>query len=133
MLQRTIPQFILPFIKKNDAGDHLFDQKGLIIDKTAHCVSLTQHLRYTLRVDYYCCTIMNYYQLENKAMDEQFLSSRSVRCRVAIAAKDVLQQDQELIVMLSTGAKYKGKITVVDVVAIGNRAIGEIEIMRLTR
>lgn len=76
---------------------------------------------------------MNYYQLENKTMDEQFLSNRSVRCRVAIAARDVLQQDQELIVMLSTGAKYKGKITVVDVVAIGNRAIGEIEIVRLTR
>lgn len=66
-------------------------------------------------------------------MDEQFLDNCPVRCRVAVTAKDVLQQDQELIVMLSTGAKYKGKITAVDVVAIGNRAIGEIEIMRLTR
>lgn len=76
---------------------------------------------------------MNYYQLENKTMDEQFLENSSVRCRVAITAKDSLQQGQELIVMLSTGAKYKGKITVVDVVAIGSRAIGEIEIVRLTR
>lgn len=76
---------------------------------------------------------MNYYQLENKTMDEQFLNNRSVRCRVAIAAKDVLQPGQELIVMLSNGAKYKGKITAVDVVAIGDRAIGEIEIARQTR
>ncbi len=76
---------------------------------------------------------MNYYQLENKAMDEQFLNNSPVRCRVTIAVKDVLQPDQELIVMLSNGAKYKGKITEVDVVAIGDRAIGEIEIVRLTR
>ena len=76
---------------------------------------------------------MNYYQLENKAMDEQFLNNRSVRCRVAIAVKYVLQPDQELIVMLSNGAKYKGKITELDVVAIGDRAIGEIKIVRLTR
>jgi hypothetical protein len=76
---------------------------------------------------------MNYYQLENKTMDEQFLNNRSVRCRVAISAKDVIEPGQELIVMLSTGAKYKGKITVVDVVAIGNRSIGEIEIVRSAR
>jgi hypothetical protein len=76
---------------------------------------------------------MNYYQLENKTMDAQFLNNQSVRCRVAIGAKDILQQDEELTVMLSTGAKYKGKITVVDVVAIGDRAIGEIEIVRLAR
>lgn len=66
-------------------------------------------------------------------MDEQFLNNRSVRCRVAIDEKDVLQSGQELLVMLSTGAKYKGKITKVEVIAIGNRAIGEIEIVRQTR
>jgi hypothetical protein len=76
---------------------------------------------------------MNYYQLENKAMDEQFLSNRAVRCRVAIEEKDVLQPGQGLLVMLSTGAKYKGKITEVNVIAIGNRAFGEIEIVRQTR
>lgn len=76
---------------------------------------------------------MNYYQLENKSVDEQFLNNRSVRCRVAITEQDMLQAGQELLVMLSTGAKYKGKITVVDVIAIGNRAIGEIEIVRQTR
>ena len=76
---------------------------------------------------------MNYYQLENKSMDAQFLNKGSVRCRVAIEDKDVLQPGQDLLVMLSTGAKYKGKITAVDVIAIGNRAIGEIEIVRQTR
>jgi hypothetical protein len=76
---------------------------------------------------------MNYYKLENRTMDLEFLNNVSVSCRVVMREKENIEAGQELIVMLSTGAKYKGKITKVDLIPMGNYTIGEMHIVRQAR
>jgi len=76
---------------------------------------------------------MHYYKLESKEMDTRFLNEERVSCRVTLRATEQLQIDQVIIVMLSNGAKYKGKITRMDLIPMGNYTIGEMEVVRVAR
>ena len=54
---------------------------------------------------------MHSYQLENSKQDKDFLSGIEVVCRAILKdSTDVPQAGQAIIVQLSNGRKYKGKI-----------------------
>lgn len=78
---------------------------------------------------------MNVYTLDDKTMDAAFLRGETVVCRAVLSAEEqaqnILRAGDPLLVLLSTGSKYKGilkKFTFIS--AIGGRALTELEIVR---
>jgi hypothetical protein len=73
----------------------------------------------------------NVYRLENKEQDVEFLSGKEVHCRA------VLEQDKEriesgdfILVLLSNGKKYKGKVRQCRFFPVDRIIAGEITIVR---
>jgi hypothetical protein len=77
---------------------------------------------------------MNYYQLDSKEMDAAFLSGAEVICKVAMNPEEQhgekIKVDDLLIVRLSNGAKYKGRVVKFAMVPISKYAVGEMTIIR---
>jgi len=76
---------------------------------------------------------MHSYQLDDREMDKSFLNYIPVLCRISVHVYEQLQPDQVIIVLLSNGAKYKGKIVHVNLIPMKNIAIGEMEVVRVGR
>jgi hypothetical protein len=57
---------------------------------------------------------MHFYKLDSKFEDEKFLNGSSVQCPAIIAEEEFLsgkfKEGERIIVMLSNGKKYMGKI-----------------------
>ena len=57
---------------------------------------------------------MNYYQLDSKAQDADFIQGKSVFCPAALTEAEYktgkLAEANKIVVRLSNGAKYMGKV-----------------------
>jgi hypothetical protein len=77
---------------------------------------------------------MNYYKLDDKVMDAQFLKGEAVLCRAVLTPKEIdegrIREGDTIVVMLSNGSKYKGRITSFRYVLIDEHAVGEIGIRK---
>ena len=77
---------------------------------------------------------MNYYKLDDKVMDALFLKGEAVLCRAVLTPKEVegekIREGDTIVVMLSNGSKYKGRITSFRYVLIDEHAVGEIGISK---
>jgi hypothetical protein len=72
------------------------------------------------------------YQLDNKDQDQSFLEGKSIRCKAAIAEKeiDTLNENNRIVILLSNGKKYMGKVNKFDYKIIQDRAEGYLDIER---
>jgi len=77
---------------------------------------------------------MQVYQLDNKSMDDDFLKGKPVSCRAviehAITNDTTLKEGDPVLIILSNGKKYKGRIHGINFFNISNFAVGELEIIR---
>lgn len=74
---------------------------------------------------------MKSYQLESKAQDTDFLSGKEVRCRAVVdVSKDTVNKGDSILVMLSNGKKYKGRIADFIYFDINKFGVGELIITR---
>lgn len=76
---------------------------------------------------------MHSYPLENKAMDQDFLSGKPVLGRAVIpSGKDArnLTPGDFILVVLSNGKKYKGKVIKFEYFMLKEHRVGEIEFIR---
>lgn len=77
-----------------------------------------------------------YYQLDDKQQDAAFLKGEPVLCRTVLSPKEEkeqrLREGETILVLLSTGAKYKGRIIQFARVLIHGYAVGELEIVKHT-
>jgi hypothetical protein len=75
---------------------------------------------------------MNFYKLDNKETDDDFLARKTVRCKavVKVAALDSLQTGNAIVIQLSNRSKYKGKIIAFHYQLANNLADGFLEIVR---
>jgi hypothetical protein len=75
-----------------------------------------------------------YYKLDDKEMDAAFLSGTAVLCRAVLSpteqADEHLNEGASILVLLSTGAKYKGRIIRFTRITVKGYAVGELEIMK---
>jgi hypothetical protein len=75
-----------------------------------------------------------YYKLDDKSMDAAFLKGDTVPCRAVLSpeeqADERLQEGSSMLILLSTGAKYKGRIIRFTRITINGYAVGELEIVR---
>lgn len=74
------------------------------------------------------------YQLENKKMDNDFMSKVPVCCRAVVAGPgkgEMISEGDSLVIQLSTGKKYKGRVLKFEHFDIGGYATGEITIIRI--
>jgi hypothetical protein len=72
---------------------------------------------------------MNLYQLENAETDNAFLAGKKVCCKVYLHKNEIereaLKAGDPIVIALSSGKKYKGKIIRVDYALMQPHAIGE--------
>lgn len=58
---------------------------------------------------------MNLYKLESKSIDEDFLNGIPIECIAMISVQDyhagLIKEGDKIVVMLSNGKKYMGKVT----------------------
>ena len=77
---------------------------------------------------------MNHYKLDNKQMDAAFLSGTEIICKVAMNEDEVrsekIKVGDALIVILSTGSKYKGRVVSFTAVPIEKYVVGEMVVVR---
>lgn len=75
-----------------------------------------------------------FYKLDDKTMDAAFLKGDTVPCRAVLSpeeqADERLREGSSILILLSTGAKYKGRILRFTRITINNYAVGELEIVR---
>ena len=75
-----------------------------------------------------------YYKLDDKQMDAAFLNGTAVLCRAVLSpgeqADERLGEGASILVLLSTGAKYKGRIMRFTRITINGYAVGELEIVK---
>jgi hypothetical protein len=75
-----------------------------------------------------------YYKLDDKPMDAAFLKGDTVQCRAVLSpeeqADERLGEGSSILILLSTGAKYKGRIIRFTRITINGYAVGELEIVR---
>lgn len=74
---------------------------------------------------------MQTYQLDNPAMDDEFLRGKPVLCKVVIPdQKEKIKKGDSLVIVLSTGKKFKGRIIEVHFFNLNQYTVGELEIIR---
>jgi hypothetical protein len=75
-----------------------------------------------------------YYKLDDKPMDAAFLKGDVVQCRAVLSpeeqADERLREGSSILILLSTGAKYKGRIIRFTRITLNGYAVGELEIVR---
>ena len=75
---------------------------------------------------------MHYYKLTNAEMDDSFIKGELLICKIALHKdQESLQEGDPIIISLSTGAKYKGKIIKVDSLWLEQAAFGEMTVQRV--
>jgi hypothetical protein len=78
---------------------------------------------------------MQAYKLENKEQDQQFLSGMEVTCRAVLPVSTdslgMIHKGDSLVIVLSNGKKYKGRIVDFMNVKIENYRIGELVIVKV--
>lgn len=75
---------------------------------------------------------MHSYQLEDKTMDEDFLAGKPVCCRAIVPETGTpVQMGDFILVVLSTGRKYKGTVKKFDSFRIKDYEVGELVIARV--
>jgi hypothetical protein len=70
------------------------------------------------------------YRLDNSKLDKIFLDGQPVTGRAVVKLRDVLTPGQTIVVVLSTGAKYKAVIKSFESAPIGGYTVGDLEIIR---
>ena len=77
---------------------------------------------------------MNSYQLDNKDIDQDFLSGLTVLCKAVLTKADVeanrIKAGDKIVVMLSNRSKYMGKVVNFRYRVTNGRAIGFLEITK---
>jgi hypothetical protein len=78
---------------------------------------------------------MNSYTLDDKTMDSVFLQGETVTCRAVLSLRqqqqNPLQEGAPLLVILSTGSKYKGILKrITPLTTIAGKILTELEISR---
>jgi hypothetical protein len=74
---------------------------------------------------------MKIYKFDDTQQDEEFLKGKPVAGKVALRAEDEpVRKDDLLVVVLSNGKKFKGRIHDVRLFAVDQFTVGEIEIIR---
>ena len=73
---------------------------------------------------------MQSYKLDNKKMDEDFLSGKSVWCHAVVPDHTTLKEGEKLVVLLSNGKKYLGRIGKFNYKLEKGFASGKLEIHR---
>jgi hypothetical protein len=75
---------------------------------------------------------MHQYRLDDKSMDQEFLAGKPVKGRALLPAhaRGITPGDAVLVI-LSSGKKYKGKVTNYNFFVLDDNKIGEIEITRV--
>jgi hypothetical protein len=75
-----------------------------------------------------------YYKLDDKTMDAAFLKGETVPCRAVLSPEEQVDErlceGSSILILLSTGAKYKGRIIRFTRISINGYAVGELEIVR---
>ena len=75
---------------------------------------------------------MHLYQLEDTKMDQDFLAGAAVRVRaVTKEGERPVNPGDPILVLLSNGKKYKGKVVTFESVRLNDYAIGELVISRV--
>jgi hypothetical protein len=74
---------------------------------------------------------MKIYKFDDTAQDEEFLKGKPVTGKVALRADDEqIRKNDMLVVVLSTGKKFKGRIHDARLFTVDQYTLGEIEIIR---
>ncbi|MFZ6012055.1 MAG: hypothetical protein ACOYXT_17065 [Bacteroidota bacterium] len=77
---------------------------------------------------------MNLYQLDKNA-DDDFLQGIPVICKVAVSAAEYasgkLTEGEKIVIRLSNGAKYMGRINSFHYIVLKDRMVGDLEIVRV--
>jgi hypothetical protein len=78
---------------------------------------------------------MQAYKLENKAQDQQFLAGMKVICRAVLpVSRDspgMICKGDSLVIVLSNGKKYKGRVVDFMNFKIENYRVGELVIVKV--
>jgi hypothetical protein len=70
------------------------------------------------------------YQLENIHQDNDFLSYKPLLCRITLAPSQHIETGSAILIQLSRGAKYKGKVIGYTTFPVKGCTVGEMEIVR---
>jgi hypothetical protein len=75
---------------------------------------------------------MNSYKLDDKDMDNDFLSGKTVVCKAAIPDSQLstLNEGEPIVVVLSNGKKYRGIVGKFDHTIKNKIASGNLEILK---
>jgi hypothetical protein len=74
---------------------------------------------------------MKIYQFDDAAQDEEFLKGKHVSGKVALhEGEEPIRKDDLLVVALSTGKKFKGRIHEVRLFTVDRYKFGEVQIVR---
>ena len=77
---------------------------------------------------------MNFYKLDNDAMDKDFLEGKAVLCDAVLPAseyqKGKIKDGDRIVVLLSNGKKYMGFVVTSNFTVNNTHAFGKIEITR---
>jgi hypothetical protein len=78
---------------------------------------------------------MHYYKLDSRESDQAFLSGLPVACKAVVREADYLtgklSEGTHLVVVLSNGKKYKGRITTFSPEVHDGFAEGELTILKV--
>jgi len=77
---------------------------------------------------------MHVYKLDDKKMDEEFLHGKPVTGKAVLDTKanGPISPNDTVLVILSNGKKYKGRVTNSSFFQLKDYEVGEIEITRAT-
>ena len=74
---------------------------------------------------------MKYYELTDKTEDKNFLEGKTIHCKMTLRPEETLLDAEVIVVKLSNGSKYKGKILQFKPIQIGGYQVGEATIIRI--
>jgi len=70
------------------------------------------------------------YQLSNQKEDQTFLDFNTVICRVTLKRNQLVQAGDFLVIKLSNGKSFKGKVIKLDLIPLADYHFGEMEVLR---
>jgi hypothetical protein len=74
---------------------------------------------------------MKFYKFDDITQDEEFLKGKPVTGKVALLTEDEpVKKNDPMVVVLSSGKKFKGRISDVRLFSVDKYTVGEIEIIR---
>ena len=74
---------------------------------------------------------MHQYQLENMSADNEFLAGKEVRCRAVVPKSGLIPNEGDaVLVILSSGKKYKGKVIKFEYFLLDGYAAGDLVMVR---